>query len=218
MGRPTRKAIDKLRTSVWYEAVRIALGLRSAYQLDAHFGTGTDRNWYKYKAGTRVPTHATLAAVERAVAGSRAVFDIGPNGTVLWKALSGPHDQLWDVIDIVFPETATARVAVPLGLVQYQNFLDKLFIPPDLKLEIDYIEWQQGDQPNFIGLAYRHNLIAIAGDEIACAIAYWRLSKLVAYDMFFANYLLDGIELTFQDVFGPEVGKLLLNYSREYLK
>jgi hypothetical protein len=213
MGRPSRKGIDSLRTQVWYEAVRIGLDLKSAYEMDDYFGTGTDRNWYKYKGGTRVPTHATLAAVERVVPNSRAVFDIGPLGVSLWKAFSAPHAELWDVIDEAFPQYAEPRKQLPLGLMQYRNFLDRRFIPPEAANEIDYVEWQQGDQPNAIMLAHQRDLITIRGADIACGVAYWRLSYLVAFDMLFANYLLGGLESAFPDVFGNVIGRLLQDYA-----
>lgn len=213
MGRPSRKAIDTLRTQVWYEAVRAGLDLKNPYEMDDHFGTGTDRNWYKYKAGTRVPTHATLSAVERAAPSSRAVFDVGPRGVSLWKAFSGPYEQLWDVIDDTFPQYAGPRKTVPLGLLQYRNFLEMRFISGDDAHKVDYMEWQQGDQPNVITLARQRDLITIDGADIACGIAYWRLSHLVAFDVSFANYLLDGLESAYIAEFGEVTGVLLRDYS-----
>lgn len=213
MGRPSRKPIDTLRTQVWYEEVRVILGLTTAYQMDERFGTGTDRNWYKYQRGSRIPTHATLAAVERVAPASRLVFDVGPSGIPIWKAFSAPYEQLWDVIDNAFPQYAEPRKIVPLGLLQYRNFLDKRFIPREAVCEIDYTEWQKGEQPNAITLARKRGLITISGADIACGIAYWRLSQLVTFDMLFANYLLGGLESAFPAVFGEVVGCLLQDYS-----
>lgn len=218
MGRPSRKPIDTLRTQVWYEEVRSILGLTTAYQMDERFGTGTDRNWYKYQRGSRIPTHATLAAVERIAPTSRLVFEVGPEGVGLWLALFGPHDQLWGVIDAAFPEYEETRKAIPLGLLQYRNFLDKKFIPPYLSTRIDYVEWQQGDQPNAVMLGFLRNEISISIADTACAIAYWRLSNLVAFDMLFANYLLAGVESIFEAIYGKTVSKMLLGYTRKYLR
>lgn len=218
MGRPSRKPIDTLRTQVWYEEVRSVLGLSTAYQLDERFDTGTDRNWYKYQRGSRVPTQATLAAVERVAPTSRLVFDVGPAGIEMWKALSAPHDQLWPIIGAVFPEHEEHRKSVPLGLTQYRQFLGSKFIPRYLSSRIDYVEWQRGDQRNAIALAYEREEISISLADTACAIAYWRLSNLVVVDSLFANYLLSGIESTFESIYGKTVGQLLFAYTRKYLR
>lgn len=199
MARPERSDFDKLRTKVWYEWIRQQLNLRTAYELDSHFGSGTSRNWYKYESGERVPTPATLYFVESKCVGSRLVFENGPSGSNLWNALSAPHSALWDIIDITFPQHITARNSGVLGLLQYTNFLEKKLILEKYALNLDYLQHAKGEQRNYIFLALENNELEINYELAATIIAIWRLSALVIYNMINADYLLDGLILAFHN-------------------
>lgn len=220
MARPKRKSIDQLRTVIWYEWLRGGLGLSTAYEMDDFFGSGTDRNWYKYRAGTRVPTPATLAAVEKRCPGSRYVFEKGPGGVMLWEALAGPHTKLWRVIDVTFPEYQDARNKGVLGIMQYANFFDRQLLPEKYKSGMDFIEHAKGLQRNAVYLAYSRDEVEITPEIVASVIAFWRLCSLVMFNMVNADYLLTGVmEALFHgEVFGDDIDKPLWKYLKDNLK
>lgn len=220
MARPRRNKFDQLRTQVWYEFIRDQLGLNTAYEMDAYFGTGTDRNWYKYRAGTRVPTHATLAAVERVCLNSRSVFDKGPKGTLLWQAMAAPHVELWEVIDVMFPDMKEHRKFGLIGIAQYEFFFDTLLIPNQYKAELDYIANSKGLQANVIYLAYSKGQVSITSEVAASVIAFWRLASLVLFNMLMADYLLSGVTRVFShgQMFGPAIDDLICKYINNHLR
>lgn len=220
MARPKRKKIDQLRTKVWYEWLRDQLGLSTAYEMDDFFGSGTDRNWYKYRAGTRVPTHATLAAVERKCPGSRFVFEQGPNKVQLWVALAAPHIELWDVIDSTFPEYKEARNHGVLGIQQYGNFFERKLLPEEYKRGIDFIDYAKGLQRNAVYLAHTRGQITITPEIAASVIAFWRLSSLVFFNMLNVDYLLSGLMSVLHDgnVFGSRIDNHLWRYLNDNLR
>lgn len=215
MARPKRSDIDILRTKVWYEWIRTKLNLKTAYEMDLYFGSETDRNWYKYESGVRVPTHATLYFVESKCVGSRVIFDDGPNGSNLWRAISAPHSDLWSIVDIYFPAHVVDREAGILGLLQYANFLQNSLILEKYASNIDYLSHAKGLQRSFIEIALERNEISINYELASTVIAIWRLSALVIYNMLNADYLLGGLISAFnkakinQDNFEQLIGEFL---------
>ncbi|WP_146187149.1 hypothetical protein [Novimethylophilus kurashikiensis] len=175
--------------------------------MDDFFGSGTDRNWYKYRSGTRVPTHATLAAVEKRCAGSRAVFDLGPGGVMLWAALAAPHAKLWEVIDVIFPEQKEWRNRGLLGIQEYAIHFERKLLPENYKAEIDYIAHSKGEQRNAVYLAYSRGEVKITPEVVAGVIAFWRLCSLVIFNMLSADYLLSGMMHALYDgqIFAPKL-------------
>lgn len=220
MPRPKRRKIDQLKTQVWYEVARAQLGKRTAYEMDAAFGTNTDRHWYKYRAGTRVPTAATLAAVERACPGSRSAFDQGPGGVKLWQALAKPHAELWELIDISFPELKEQRKIGLIGIAQYANEFDERLIPQKYKATLDFIAHGNGLQRNAIYLAHIKGEISLTPEIAMSVIAFWRLCSLVLFNMLSADYLLSGVmvALSHGEIFGPEIDSLLWKYLNDQLR
>jgi hypothetical protein len=220
MPRPKRKKIDQLKTQVWYEAVRTQLERKTAYEMDAKFGTGTDRHWYKYRAGTRVPTAATLAAVERVCPGSRAVFDQGPGGVKLWQALAAPHSELWELIDLSIPEFQEQRKCGLIGIAQYAHEFDRRLIPQQYKSTLDFIAHATGLQKNAIYLAHAEEEISLTPEIVVSVIAFWRLCSLVLFNMLSADYLLSGVmvALSHGEIFGPETDSLLWKYLNDQLR
>ncbi len=220
MGRPKRKEIDKLRTKIWYESIRKGLNLKNPYEMDAYFDSGTNRNWYKYKDGMRVPTHATLANVERKCPGSRAVFDTGPQDVKLWQALARPHNELWEVIDISFPNLQTPRKYGLLGIPQYANEFGKQLLPQKYHATIDFIEHGKGVQNNKVYLAHSKGEISLTPEIAVSVIAFWRLCSLVMFEMLKADYLLSGVKLAFyhEEIFGADIDNHLWKYLNDHLR
>ena len=220
MARPKRKEIDKLRTKVWYLHLESTLGKENAYQMDKYFESDTNRNWYKYRDGIRVPTHATLAFVERTCPGSREIFDSGPKKTQLWKALYSDYEVLWDVVDDYYPQYKDLRLKECLGLLQYMNFIDNDLIIPQYSCWIDYIEFAKDNRRNVVSKAISENLIYITPHQFACFIACWRFCVLVNYNLIHGEYLLGGIWSGLNGrVFGQSIDKLLNEYiEKVFLK
>ncbi|MCB5207713.1 hypothetical protein [Methylovorus mays] len=192
----------------------------TAYEMDAEFGTGTDRHWYKYRAGTRVPTKATLAAVERVCPGSRSVFDQGPGGVRLWQALASPHIELWDLIDLSFPKLQELRRVGLAGIAQYAIEFERRLIPQQYKSKLDYIDHAKGLQRNAIYLAHTTEEISLTPEIAVSVIAFWRLCSLVLFNMLSADYLLSGVmaAMSHGEIFGPEIDELLRKYLNDQLR
>ena len=103
-GRPKRDAVDVVRTRIWFQAVKVRSGLRSAHAIEAFIndrlsGDGVDtshrpRKWYSYRNGSRSPS--AIAGKRDAVADAEARFP----GTArwfhhpVWKALKGERTEL----------------------------------------------------------------------------------------------------------------------------
>jgi len=227
MGRHSRKEIDKLRTMVWFEHVREDLGVDKVSKMNDAFNLRPDRHtkeplnmhWYKYRSGARMPTIGSRAAIERRCPGSRQVFEVGPGGVLLWDALDAPHAKLWKVIDITFPEYKEQR-RIGMGLMQYKQFFNKLLLPADYHHGLDYIAHAKGLQRNAVQMAFSKGEISITPSIVASVIAYWRLSSLVMFDMYHADYLLCGVILALKngEIFSSAMDKLILGYLENYLK
>lgn len=220
MPRPKRSKINQLKTRIWYEVVRAQLGKNTAYEMDKEFGTGTDRHWYKYRAGTRVPTHATLAAVERKCPGSRSAFDHGPGGVKLWQALNAPHTELWELIDIWLPELQEQRTVGLAGIAQYADEFDRRLLPDEYKPTLDFIAHAKGLQRNAVYLAHTKSEIRLTPEIAVSVIAFWRLCSLVLFNMLSADYLLSGVMLAIHHgkIFGADIDNHLWKYLNDHLR
>lgn len=234
MGRPKRSSLNSLKTKLWFMYIYKDLGVARVSQMDDALNARIDRHtkghvsmhWYKYEKGLRTPNVGNLAAVERRIPGSRMIFDVGPNGAMLWDALNAHHVDLWKVIDKTFPEYKPLRNSGIFGLLQYKSLLNKLLIPEHYLKYTDYIAYSRGLQGNSVNLAFESEEISIAPSTIASVIAYWRLSSLVLLDLINADYLLSGVMSVLNPenspkkrfIFDPTIDLLVWQYMSDYLK
>jgi hypothetical protein len=96
-GRPKRDAVDVVRTRIWFQAVKVRSGLRSAHAIEAFINdrlSGEDvdtshrpRKWYSYRNGSRSPS--AIAGKRDTVADVEALFP----GTARWY-----HHPFWKVL------------------------------------------------------------------------------------------------------------------------
>jgi hypothetical protein len=96
-GRPRRSAVVAMRTAAWSRAVLLAAGETTPAGLarrvsDSRMGRDQvaldEAEIRDYMAGAHAPV-TRLAPFERLFPGTRAVFDVGPEGLPLWAALEG---------------------------------------------------------------------------------------------------------------------------------
>jgi hypothetical protein len=72
------KLYRNLKTRFWYAEVVRSAGARNPYGLNKVFDSEIDKVWYKYKAGDRNPTKATLNEVDARFNGTKEAFLSGP--------------------------------------------------------------------------------------------------------------------------------------------
>ncbi len=105
-GRPPKTAVDSLRTRLWFQAVKLASGLASAYAIEIHLepelvrrkvgGVVRPRKWDHYEAGSRSPKRMkgkqyAVDLAERHFAGTAGYYE-----SPLWKVLTnGPIRPRW---------------------------------------------------------------------------------------------------------------------------
>lgn len=88
-----KKALNVLRTGVWFEELRTRLGQRTAYGLGQQLQPDTYRSglhhnmWAKYAAGKHLPGRETVQACEQALRHSSDLL----------------HDAGWDLLDVSRP-------------------------------------------------------------------------------------------------------------------
>lgn len=109
-GRPPRSVPDQLRTIVWYNAVSIHSGIKTAYGLEARFSPksfkrrGSDAKvirpniWDRYRKGHRVPqdnlgTNSLITQVDKQFPGTAYYFR-----HPLWKLISKQNHSQYELV------------------------------------------------------------------------------------------------------------------------
>lgn len=78
VGRPKKTPFNKIRGQVWLRQLLLESGSSSPTQLDENLGTVTDKNWYRYQSGERIPDLKTRQFVQQAYPATAKYFDSGP--------------------------------------------------------------------------------------------------------------------------------------------
>ena len=124
-GRPKRAGVDTLRAKAWVAECMRLTGSKSLYALrQMALGKQADdvRYFERIARGTYSPGATLQRIVEQAIPGSKDVFVTGPmeagRAVPLWQALSGPIDEMWDVLGWYSPAFQRSRL---FGYLQQQR-------------------------------------------------------------------------------------------------
>jgi hypothetical protein len=162
--------LEAMKVKCWLASLQARLGHANPNQLGEDMrkrGLSHNRVWYDYQAGSKYPTTTTLALVEKAVPGSRAVIDVGPAGAPLWMALEGDSAALQGILRELIPEFGfDARMGRGLDAVDryfYRRYIDEhaQLIPPRRVIEKhgDYLSAR-----TFAAMVAWHRLATAAGN------------------------------------------------------
>lgn len=116
-GRPRKGEDVRIRTIAWYHAALRAAGVENATAMARRFdddlvrhdprgkyaSTKESGKWKRYRDGSNVPSRQTLFFVQRLYPDVVGIFEIGPEGKPLWKAMWKPEPELPSLLIELYP-------------------------------------------------------------------------------------------------------------------
>lgn len=86
-GRKLKLPEDKIRAIAWYHSVQQAAGVENASQIGKIFQEDECKIWNKYQKG-KSPGPVKLPLVEQRYPGTKRIFEVGPDDSMLWDAMT----------------------------------------------------------------------------------------------------------------------------------
>jgi hypothetical protein len=134
VGRPRLKKVDKIRAKAWLFGAMRAARTESLGEFGRLYAPDNESVFYRFKKGRQLPSKPLLGLVERKIAGTRAIYDVGPNNAPLWEAMTAA--DMKHLVKCMRSSCMTEPFFLPRGTIDhtlehcFQELEEEKFLEP----------------------------------------------------------------------------------------